>query len=171
MELSQRDFDEVELVGKLLMKIDNLDLAYVESVMDDIQKRQPFILSIISGLRMDVTPLELEEIVKLHFLIWDYFKSSKNVQTIKITEELFEKVLKRNFALLQSAEGISEDQQAILFGNDLQNLKAKALMMAVLFRFKDHPALKSMLKNLEFSVLLGMKALIECLEIISMGKK
>lgn len=171
MELTQQDFDETKLMAGLLKKIDAIDAAYVNSVSDDICKRQPFVLSVLLGYHSDVTPLELEELMKSYFLIWEYFKDNKNVQTKKITEKLFEKIHDRNILMLKYAEGESCGQRAIIYDHDLQNLKSKALLTAILFRFNSQPNLSNMDGEMRGMILIGIKTFIECFEIISADKE
>ena len=167
MELTQQDLKEAKLIAELLKKVDVIDVDYVNSVSDDIYKRQPFVLSVLLGYHSDVTPLELEEIMKSYFLIWEYFKDNKNVQTKKITKKLFEKIHDRNISMLKYAEGESSGQQTIIYINDLQNLKSKALMAAILFRFNNQPNLSDLEVEMKGMILIGFKTFIECFEIIS----
>lgn len=169
MELTQQDYDEVKLIAGLLKKIEAYDAAYVIALSEDIYERQPFVLSVLLGYHTDVTPLELEELTKSYFLIWEYFKDKKNIQTKRITKKMFEKIHHRNISMLKYAEGESDVQRAIIYDHDLQHLKSKALMTAILFRFKSHPNLSNMGAEMKSMILIGIKTFIECFEIISTG--
>jgi len=91
----------------------------------------------------------------------------KNVQTKKITQIVFEKIQDRNISMLKYAEGESPGQQTIIYDHDLQNLKSKALMTAIFFRFNNQPTLVAMDSKMKGIILIGIKTFIECFEIIS----
>lgn len=166
MKFTQHDFDEIPLLARLIKRIDTIDSTYVNSISDDIYKKQPFLLSVLLGYNLDTTPIELEELMKVYFLIWEYFKDNQNVQNRKVTEQLFEKIHNRNIGMLRYAEGESTDQSAILYSSDLQNLRSKALLTAILFRFNNRPDLVSMDMKTKGMILIGIKTFIECFEIV-----
>ena len=170
MDLTQHDLDEIIIKAALLQKIDSVDAYYVDSITDDIYKKQPFLLSVLLGYHLDVTPLHLEELMKCYFLIWEYFKDNKNVQTKKITKELFEKIQARNISMLTYTDGESERQQTVIYDHDLQNLKSKALMTAIFFRFNTQANLADMDGEIKGMILMGIKTFIECFEIIVTDK-
>jgi hypothetical protein len=91
MNISTKDFDELAKIRLLENKIDSIDAKYVDTISDEIFLKQPFFLTILIGYRFDTTPQELEEIMKLYFLIWEYFKTDKNVQINQVSEAYFEK--------------------------------------------------------------------------------
>ena len=167
MKFTQNDFGETVDLAELIKKIDNSDGEYVNKISDEIFRRQPFFLTVLSGYRLDVTPEELEEIMKIYFLIWEYFKSNKNVQTRKVSEEYFEKIQYRNIQMLRYSEGESTQNDKLrVYSNDLQNLKSKSLRTAVFFRFDSRFVLKKMKEQKKGAILIGTKGFIECFETI-----
>ena len=171
MKLTKHDLEDTKIIAGIIQKIDAMDEAYATSIADDIYKKQPFFLSSLLGYHFDVTPIELEEIMKAYFIIWEFFKDNKNVQNQKITQKLFEKICDRNISMLHYANGETAEQQPAIFHSDLQNLKSKSLMSVILFRFKDHPNLADMSIQVKAQILIGIKSFIECFEIISAGPK
>ena len=166
MKFTQNDFNEIPLLARVVKRIDTIDSTNVNSILDDIYKKQPFLLSVLLGYNLDITPIELEELMKVYFLIWEYFKDNQNVQNRKVTEQLFEKIHNRNIGMLRYAEGDSTDQSAILYSSDLQNLRSKALLTAILLRFNNRPDLVSMDMKTKGMILIGIKTFIECFEIV-----
>ena len=166
MKFTQNDFNEIPLLARVEKRIDTIDSTNVNSILDDIYKKQPFLLSVLLGYNLDITPIELEELMKVYFLIWEYFKDNQNVQNRKVTEQLFEKIHNRNIGMLRYAEGESTDQSAILYSSDLQNLRSKALLTAILLRFNNRPDLVSMDMKTKGMILIGIKTFIECFEIV-----
>jgi hypothetical protein len=70
MNITQQDFNEVSIVAELVNKIDAIDADYVNKISDEIFHMQPFFLTVLLGYRFDTTPIELEEIMRIFFLIW-----------------------------------------------------------------------------------------------------
>lgn len=167
MDFKQKDFSEAIDLAKLQIRMDTIDAEYVNLISDEIFQKQPFFLTTLLGLRFDLTPIELEEIMKIYFLTWEYFRTNTKVQTIKVTETYFETILNTNIALLKYAEGESdEDERAKLYSSNLGNLKSKALFVAVLYRFDESPVLLNMEAGKKDIILLGIKSFIECFETI-----
>jgi hypothetical protein len=117
------------------------------------------------GYRFDTSAEELEEIMKVYFLIWEYFKNNERVQTKKLTETDFERIQKRNIGMLDYATGETgwEETKGI-YSADIQNLKSKALLAAVFFRFNTRAALLKMDTERKGIILIGIKSFIECFE-------
>jgi hypothetical protein len=74
-------------------------------VPDEIFRRQPFFLTVLLGYRLDVSSEELEEIMKIFFLIWEYFRPNQQVQSKKVKQKQFEKIMNRNLQMLKYMEG------------------------------------------------------------------
>lgn len=96
MNFTQKDFNEINELTNPLAKMDKIDFEYVNEISDEIFKQQPFFLTVLLGYHLDTSTEELEEIMKIYFLIWEYVKQNKNVQTKKMTEVYFEKIKIKN---------------------------------------------------------------------------
>ena len=97
---TQNDFNEIKILAESIKKIDQIDSDYVNSTSDEIFKLQPFFLTVLLGHRLDVTADELEEIMKIYFLVWEYFRLNPNVQTKQVTEAYFDRIQKKNIEML-----------------------------------------------------------------------
>lgn len=167
MEITKRDFDEVAQLTVLMKKIDNIDAAYLDSNLDEIFLKQPFYLTVLLGHRLDTTPEELEEVMKIYLVVWEYFRNNINAQTKKVTEKCFDKNKDRLIKMLQYAEGEPVDQGKMeIYSTDLGNLKSKTLWAAVLLRTTNREALIKMDVIKKGLVLIGIKSFIECFETI-----
>lgn len=166
MDITQNDIAETKDMAKLLNKIDHIDAEYVTSTSDEMFQKQPFFLEVFLGYRFDVTPMELEEIMKVFFLIWEYFRTNKKVQTIKVTQAHFEAIQDKNIDMLQHASGgkVNDNKKLKIYSSDLDNLKSKALFSAVLFRFNERLVLMQMEENKRGILFLGIKSFIDCFE-------
>lgn len=167
MHFTQEDFTEANQLAKVQIAIDKIDAKYVNLVSDEIFHKQPFFLTVLLGYRFDIEPLELEEIMKIYFLIWEYFRTNKNVQSKKVTQERFEMVEDKIISMLQYSEGEANENDKInIYSADLGNLKSKALFTAVLYRYKKKPVLLKMDERKRGLILIGIKSFIECFETI-----
>jgi len=167
IKIIPQDVDDMSEIFKIREKIDNLDAEYVNEISDEIFKYQPFFVTVLVGYHIDVSPEELEEIMKIYFLIWEYFKQNKNVKTKKVTEAFFENILNRNIQMLKYVDGETEQHEIQkIYVNDLQRLKSKALFAEIFHRFNSRPVLLKMEKPLNAIILLGIKSFIECFETI-----
>jgi len=167
MQFTQNDFNEMPQVAKLLSKIDNIDSNYAETIADEIFQKQPFFLTVFLGYHHDTTPIELEEIMKIYFLIWEYFRTNEKVQRIKVTEEYYERIEDKNIAMLQYTDGVPDKMEKIkIYSSDLSNLKSKALYAAVVKRYNEREVLLKMDTRKRGIILLGIKCFIECFDTI-----
>lgn len=166
MNLSELEINEANEVADLLSKIDkDWDEDYVNTVSDEIFQHQPFFLTALLGLRFDVTPEELEEIMKIYFFIWEYFKNNKKVFAKKVTEEGFEKVQKRHIEMLRYMEGEpNQKEKGKVVSSDFDNFKSRSLLAAVLLRYSTRSVLVKMNKQNKGFVFVGIKSFIECFD-------
>lgn len=167
IKFTQKDFDETDQLAKLIKKIDHVDLTYANAVSDEIFQRQPFFLSVILGYQFDVSKEELEEIIKISFLVWEYFRSNPNVQKKQVSQAYFEKAQARNIDMLKYSDGEPTERAKMkVYSYDLQKLKSKALWTAILFRCDNRPVLRKMDTETKGIILIGMKSFIDCFETI-----
>jgi hypothetical protein len=167
MAISEHDFEEAGDLVELIKKIDGMDPDYVNTVSDEIFTKQPFLLSVLLGYQFDLTLTQMEEVMRVYFLMWEYFKRKGKLPVRKVTEDLFEQVQRKNLKMLKYAEGepTDKDRQEI-YDNDIENIKSKALLAAVFLRFNERPELVAMDIEKRGPVLIGIKSFIECLETI-----
>jgi hypothetical protein len=142
-----------------------MDADYVNTVSDEIFEMQPFFLSVLLGYSYDVSMDELEEIMKIYFIVWEYFRSNPNVQKKRVTGSFFNKIQQKNIEMLKYTEGEPEENEKLeIFSYDLQNLKSKSLLAAIFLRFNERAVLVNMDFNNKGAVMIGIKSFIECFE-------
>ena len=135
---------------------------------DEIFKRQPFFLSVLLGYHLDLTAAAMDELMKVYFIIWEFFKDNKDVRLYQITENQFERIQLKNLHMLKYAEGESSVQERnSIYQQDLQNVRSKALLTSVLFLFNSRPALLSMDEKIKGIIYIGIRTFIKCFETIS----
>lgn len=171
MIISKEDKEESLIVGQLIKKIELIDEKYVNEESDIISQKQPFLISLIIGYRFDLKPLELEEIMKIFFLIWEFFKKYHRIEIAKITETQFMRIQQRNVYMLKYFEGEqSKNSKQEVISSDLEHLKSKSLFTGVIFQFNQKTALLNMKSETRGIILVGLKSLIECFEEITIRK-
>ncbi|MFO7869727.1 MAG: hypothetical protein R6U95_10565 [Bacteroidales bacterium] len=165
MILSEEDKKESLRVGQLIKKIEQIDEEFVTRESDLLFQKQPFLISLILGYQFDLKELELEEIMKIIFLIWEFFKNHNQTQQTQVSESQFMRTQQRNIHMLKYFEGEEGRNAKMAFiSTDLENLKSKSLFTGILFQFNEKTALLNMKNETRAILLVGLKSLIECFE-------
>ena len=165
MELSESDINETNEVADLMFKIDNWDVDYINSISSEILQYQPYFLSVLAGVRLEVTEEELEEFLKIYFLIWEVFRKDKNVLTKKVTEAYYLKVHNKQIEMLRYMEGEpTKKEKGKVVSYDFQKIKSRSLLAAVLLRYSDRPVIAKMDEQMKGHVFVLIKSFIECFE-------
>ena len=134
MIISERDKKESQIVGQLIKKIELIDKEYISKESDFISQKQPFLISLILGYRVDLRGFELEEVMKVIFLIWEFFKNHNQIEHTKISETQFMRIEQRNIHMLKYFEGEQGNKAKLeLISTDLANLKSKSLFTGIIF--------------------------------------
>ncbi len=168
MNISKKDKQEISGITDLIIKVDNIDEDYINSEANLISDKQPFLISLLLGYRIDLKESELENVMRIILLIWEFFKDNKHGHHIKITENLFNKIQKRNFHMLKYLDGEDgKEEQSFIVASDLSHLKSKALLTGIFHQFNNKDSLKKMDKKKRGVIIIGMKSLIECFETIN----
>jgi hypothetical protein len=167
LNFTNNDFKETGAIAESIKKIDQIDADYVDSVSDEIYKLQPFYLTVLLGHRLDVSMEELEEIMKIYFLVWEYFRLKPNIQIKQVTESLYSKIQKKNLEMLKYSEGEFKDKdKSEVYSYDLQDLKSKSLFTAIMYRFNERRILLNMDVKKKGAIMIGIKSFIECFEML-----
>ncbi len=165
MKITTQDYAQIHSVNQISEKLDKIDEKYILQEGDLIVHHQPFFMSLIIGYNVDFKPTELEEIMKLILMIWEYFKAENKFSYKKVTESQFQKMQKRNINLLSYIEGENGTREKeLVIGSDLGQLKSKALFTGILFRINAKTGFNSVSQIYKGMILIGMKSLIECME-------
>lgn len=161
LEFSKQDFEKADDVLEILARIDKIDARYVHRESDQLHRYQPFLISLLLGDNADLAALEVEAMMKTYFLLWEYYKNRKN---IKLTETAFEAKYQKNTHFFKFLEVESKEDIGKVYKSDLEQVKSKALLAAILHRFTTRPVLVAMKHEPKTSVLIGVKSLIECFD-------
>jgi len=165
MNISEQDKVEAIRISEIINKIDRIDSDYFNVITDEMNQYQPFLLSILLGYRFDFKPEEVGEIIKIVFVIWEYFRENKNIRHKKLTEQHFERILKKNLGMLKYLEGESDPAELLnITASDLDHLKSKALLTGIFYRFDTQSILMKIDLGTRGTLLIGMKSIIECFE-------
>jgi len=165
MKISEKDQVNLNRIVSIVSRIDNNDFSYFNTTTDEINKYQPFLLSMLLGYKIDLTLEEFEEISKIIVLIWELFKENSSIRKTKLTEQQFEKFYKRNIDLMKYLDGEQNEQEICSVTiSDLNHLKSKSLLTAIFYRFKNQQPLMAMPWKMKGIVLIGIKSLVESLE-------
>jgi len=92
-------------------------------------------------------------------------RTRRRIKKRQLTVIQFEEAQKRNIGFFQYLDAEKSKEDFInITSIDLQNIKSKALIAGILFRFDTTPVLSNLKSDLKGMVLIGIKSLIECFE-------
>jgi len=165
MDFSEKDKTDTKKIGTILSQIDNMDGNIANRITDEIYQYQPFLISQMLGYRLDTQPEQTEDIIKIILLIWEFFKNCNGIKNTNLTQYKYEKMVKRNINLLMYLDGESSAaERQYVTSSDLSNLRSKALLAEIFYRFENQKSLLEMNIEAKGATLIGMKSLIECFE-------
>lgn len=166
MKIAATDFQDAERIAALLLRIEANDARVFEEVLEEIHRYQPFMLSIMLGYQYDFSSEAFNEILKLHLLIWLFFREQPTAKQQAITQAQYESHESRNIQLLKYMEGENPNDTsfAAVIKKNLERLRSKALWTACMFRFNEQPSLKNLDSQTRGFTLIGLKSMIECFE-------
>jgi hypothetical protein len=165
LEITCKDFKDTERVAAIINFVESADIPYFDRESDVLHQKQPFFISLFLGYNFDLNKEELGEVIKVIFIIWEYFKDNEKVRTTKVTKEQYERITLRNAHMLKYMEGEPSGKgKSAIVGSDLGHLQSKALLTGIFFKFKTNITLAGIEKGKGGIILIGMKTLIECLE-------
>lgn len=168
MGLTPNDREQHGEIAKLLSLTDNVDDQYLHRATDEIYVYQPFLLSMFLGYKLDTSDAELDEILKIWLLIWEFFKEKRNIRTIKLTEQCFEQAQSKNVAFLRYLHEKGNDEVMEERVSNNKELGSKSLFATILVNFHTKPALVRMDMEKKGIILVGIKSLVEALEGITL---
>jgi len=165
MEITKREILETEFVGALIKEVDKIGLKEASEISDRIVKNQPFIMSLLIGYKFDIEEEQLNDIMKMLFVIYLYFERKTDISKNQINAKEFKRFEKTNTQFLKYFSGESTRERQLETNEQyLSNLNYKSLFTGVLFMSNTQIGLKKMNAETKGIVILGMKTLIDCLE-------
>lgn len=164
----KKDKKEIKKIEQLIEKVHQIDEEHLENELDVIYQQQPFIISLLLGYQVELNKPELEEIIKVVILIWEYFKNQQKIKQAKISESQFMRIEQKNIHMLEYFKGEAGESEKIQFvASDLGNLRSKPLFTAVLTQLNQKRGILNMNEEIRGIVFIGLKGLIECFEEIT----
>ena len=167
MRINKKNLKEVEILKEIEKRVDNITAEEVNRLSDELSLFQPFVISLLLGYRFDVDDYQLDEIMKILFIIWLNFENKPGVRKEKITIGQYENNQKRNIEFLHYYS--KEDNKGMLEGTRMQlgKLKSKALFINIIYRFEKRQYLERIDRDKRGIIIIGMKSLIESFENLS----
>ena len=163
--LKKEDFIENKEVSALVRKVCEIDADYLNTESDVIAKKQPFIISLLLGYQIDLKEDQLDDILRVLLLIWEFFKDKQQYSGKQIQAAQFDKIQDRNAEMLKYMDAAENwEEQTFITRSDLSKLKSKALFSGVMFLLNHLQSLARMNMYEKGIILVGMKSLIECFE-------
>lgn len=158
--LEKNDAKKVALISVKIKKNSKEDTLII---INDINKHQPFMLSMLMGYQLDLNADQFDGVTQMIFVMWEYFKDKKNAKKVQISLEQYERHQAKQIQFFKYLEGVTKqknikDTTAL----DLGHLKSKALYAYMVGSFIGSEfAVNTALKGI---LLIGMRSLIDCFE-------
>lgn len=69
--MKKTDAADIKEVKRITAMIDHITPDYVNQTSDNLYKHQPFLISLVLGDQVDLSPLEAEEMLKFYLMLWE----------------------------------------------------------------------------------------------------
>ncbi|MGG5508129.1 MULTISPECIES: hypothetical protein [unclassified Myroides] len=162
--LSDSDFSDLTALIPYIRQIDTLEVKEALQLSRDILQYQPFFLSVVFGYQTDLSLEEHDEVLRLYFLLWLYFKEQNKLPSNPVTQANFEQTQKQLVQMLAYVQQETEDSKQTIFSNDLKQIQSRAMVTALYYRFETRPVLKKMNEEMKSLVIMGFCGFIKCFE-------
>ncbi len=155
---------ETEWLVSINNQLDKIDLAQMQQWVEEIHANQPYLKYLLSVYMGRVNIDEHFEILKLHLLVWNYFKIKNLLPPKVITKEDFEIVHARHVSLVNYTDKEEDEEAAKVVHREMDLVKARALLSFLLLILKVNPIFDKMDEQIRGLVFIDLKCSIECIE-------
>ena len=155
---------ETEWLVSINNQLDKIDLALMQQWVEEIHANQPYLKYLLSVYMGRVNLDEHFEILKLHLLVWNYFKMKNLLPHKVITKEDFEIVHTRHMSLVNYTDKEEDEEAAKVVHREMDLVKARALLSFLLLMLKVNPIFDKMDEQIRGLVFIDLKCSIECIE-------
>lgn len=156
--------NETEWLISLNNQMINIDLRLVEKWADELQAQQPYLKYLLSVYLGRVNLEEHYEILKLHLLVWNYFKM-KNLLPPKVISKVdFENIHSRHVNMIKYTDKEEDEVAAKVVHREMDLIKARPLLSFIVFILKVNPIFDKMDEQIRGLVFIDLKCSIECIE-------
>lgn len=146
----------MKAVLRLMERIQRDEPAYIDDMMKEISRNQPFLLSLCGGIIQDTSTAVANDMAQILLLIWGFFREYPAVWKVQVTARQYERIQNRSISMLQ-------------YGQDIKKLRSKALFADIAMDVAGRKKLAILDQADASTICLGMKCLIECFEEIIYG--
>jgi hypothetical protein len=161
---SPNDFADVRDLEWIIPKIENINCTEVDRITDEIEKYQPFIISLMLSYKEEYLNNPVyDEIIKNYLIIWEFFKAKGTVRKKTLSSEIFnakELEVAYFFMALDTLSGKAKDDLEVA---DLNAFKHKMLIFPLMERIKNNRLFKTLTSKQSAQLILETRTLIECL--------
>lgn len=157
-------------VERITSMIDHITPTYVDKISDKLYQYQPYLISLVLGDHMDLLPLEVEEMMKIYLMLWEYYQHKENIKKVPLSQSVFTQKQNKNIQYFNYLE--TQSQAGRKFATDLSmaDVHSKYLLGAILKRFQTRPTLVNMGHQKKVAYLISCKSLVECFDDIMLAE-
>lgn len=164
IKFRDQDWSSIAEVTQLIHKIETLEINEFERISAAIVKYQPFYLRVLLGYKGDVSREELDEIMRLYYLIWIYFESKEKVQGEQITQFQFEQTQKHYIHMFRYSVAEDKKSKQVIYEREIQQFYSKTLLAALHARIEEKPVLINLNQEMKAVMIMGIYGFIQCFE-------
>lgn len=159
----------MEVVLRLKERIQRDEPAYIDDMMKEISRNQPFLLSLCGGIIQDTSTAVANDMAQILLLVWGFFREHPALWKVQVTARQYERIQNRSISMLQYGQGKKSRSRSGLYGQDIKKLRSKALFADIAMDVAGRKKLAVLDQADASTICLGMKCLIECFEEIIYG--
>lgn len=161
---SKLNHTEIIKVAEIANKVDAAGKEYFDRESDVMFQLQPLMLSLLIGYQADLKSEQLNGMMLLLFIVWEYFKDKPAVKRQKITEDIYEEIMKRDIQMFRYLEGADQREASEIAASELKHIQSKELLAAVQGRLIEGSEFRGLDQQTRIILFIGMKGLVECFE-------
>jgi hypothetical protein len=165
MKFSKKDDDDLIRLNEIITQVYTADIAYFDLVVDKIFANQPYVIEFYLSYRNDIIQEALGEVIKICFVIWEFFDSNLHVKYTKITDNQALVFVKKNHHMLAYLEGeLANGKGDDVVESNIVSIRSKALLAFVHAKMNNCQALLRIDIHSRGLLLRDFQSLIECFE-------
>lgn len=161
---------EIDLISGLMKRVVNYTEPQIMESSESLLKHQPFLVSMMMGYSVDLSPKAFEEILLIYMTIWEYFRNKPNIKRVSLTEKKFTEISMRNLNQIKRAgSGRQKRFKNQLIGKDLDRMLSQSLFAKIVETLQVKPGFAELDPSVKGILLVGFKGIIEGLDEIAMS--
>lgn len=165
MEITEKNKAEAREILAIMERVDRMDAAARNQTGTEIARFQPVILGVFNSRRSELSLDEQAEVLRLCFIIWEYFKIRKPLREVKITPSQYLRYRSNETAFINYLAKEEPVQGKRAEDLAFSAIHSRVLWTAIIRRSYQSKVLQDIIgRNPAGLYLLDLRALIKCFD-------